>query len=138
MSTEKSGKITIDRFGKDHWSVFAYLETCAVDRNGVVGRDQMRCDSSRHPGLVGRYAATGLGNEKKYPTRLKDGEIQDHDDWDCFDDLEAAGLVTWEGTGANPVVGMTEAGIEMAGKLRGHKSKGGSFAMFDYKSEPSK
>lgn len=28
--------IPIEKFGKDHWSTFAYVETLAVENNGII------------------------------------------------------------------------------------------------------
>lgn len=85
------------RFGKDHWSTFAYIETRTVDHKGTIEHDHMRCDADRHPflALVGRRAlvSTVALAGRKYPTFAKGGEIEDHDDYDCLDDLRAAGLL---------------------------------------------
>ena len=32
------------QWGKDHWSVFAYLECCAVDNKGIINNQHMRCN----------------------------------------------------------------------------------------------
>lgn len=118
-------RITIDRFGKDHWSTFGYIEVRCVDHGGSPNRQHMRCCSVRHPGLA------HLRNVAP-PTRLKDGtEQQHHDDWDCADDLEAAGLIVVGGTGMFPIFKMTEEGTRVAGLLRAHKATGGSFGTFD-------
>lgn len=53
-----------------------------------------------------------------------------HDDWDCIEDLVAAGLVEWHGTGAQPVFRLTPEGERVAGLLRAHKQRGGVFAGF--------
>ncbi len=84
------------RFGHDHWSTFAYVETRTVDHRGTIDHDQMRCNSSRHP--VMRSAKTGFlaasGDGSRYPTQLAgDEELPGHDDYDCLDDLIAAGLL---------------------------------------------
>lgn len=91
--------IPMERFGKDHWSTFAYVETRAVDHKGTIEHDHMRCDADRHPllALAGRRTAVvGFGptGTTKYPTRVRGGEVADHDDYDCLDDLVAAGLLT--------------------------------------------
>lgn len=55
---------------------------------------------------------------------------EDHDDWDCLDDFEEAGLVNNIGTGANRVYRLTDLGRDVASRLRGHKGQGGSWANF--------
>ena len=120
--------VPVEKFGKDHWSVLAYLECCAVDNKGRLDVRRMRCDADRHPGLV-----NGLLDsvQQKYPTILAEGEeLIDHDDWDCVDDLEAAGFVEQLGTGINPVVKMTELGLKVIAAIRAHKAGGGNFALF--------
>jgi hypothetical protein len=87
------------RFGKDHWSTFAYVETRAVDHKGTIEHDHMRCDTDRHPmlALAGRRTSVvgfGMsGPSAKYPTFAKGEQIENHDDYDCLDDLVAAGLL---------------------------------------------
>lgn len=96
-------------FGKDHWSTLAYIETRIVDYRGILSPDHMRTDADRHPFMQAaktRQFGFPSGNTDKYPTKIKasyeagsDGkfgtlEIANHDDWDCIEDLIAAGLVT--------------------------------------------
>lgn len=133
METEKK-HVPIEKFGKDHWSTFAYAECRIVDNDGLPDLNHMRCDIDRHPGL-GR-ARWGGGDRKKYPTILRGGEkLDDHDDWDCIDDLVAAGLLTIHGTGIHPVWAMTEKGWQVAALLRQHKAKGKNFSEFHYTGE---
>jgi hypothetical protein len=124
-------KIEISKFGKDHWSTFAYIECRCVDNKGVPDRRHMRTDVDLHPGLAGcdpmSYRPPG-----KYPTRLKDGEVAGHDDWSCAEDLEREGLIEIGGTGINPVFKMTEKGEALAAKLRAHKAAGGTFGNFSH------
>lgn len=85
-----------EKFGKDHWSTFAYVETRIVDHRGTINHDHMRCDADRHPILRAskRAALFGMSAATKYPTRLVAGhQRRDHDDYDCLDDLIAAGLL---------------------------------------------
>jgi hypothetical protein len=97
--------VPLVRWGKDHWSTFAYVETRWVDHRGMLSHDQMRCDQARHPAF---YAAKrhvyANADGSRYPTRLKtettgdDGlwgsvNLPGHDDYDCLDDLIAAGLI---------------------------------------------
>ena len=100
-------RIPFDKFGKDHWSVFAYIETRVVDYHGQLEHDHLRANISRHPYLaIAGYRRSVMGptNGEKYPTRLKGVknesgtyetvQLFDHDDYDCIDDLVGAGLIT--------------------------------------------
>jgi hypothetical protein len=118
---------TIDLFGKDHWSTFAYIETLCVDNRGVPSREHMRCHAGRHPLQLG-----SAGDGSRYPTRLKDGStLANHDDWDCADDLETEGLIENVGSGVNPAYRMTDEGWRVGAKLREHKATGGVFHNFE-------
>jgi len=129
-ATPASGPIPMARWGKDHWSTLAYIETRIVDHKGVPNRDHMRTDASVHPGLTGS-AARVLGlSTRKYPTRLNDGAlVAAHDDWSCLDDAEAAGLLESGGTGIHPVYRLTPLGAQVCAALRLHKPNG-SFGTF--------
>jgi len=125
--------VPIAKFGKDHWSTFAYIETRCVDNQGTVELIRMRCNPKRHPGLAG---ASAMGESRKwepsYGTRLKEGVAAGHDDHDCADDLEAAGLLENIGTGINPAFRLTAEGWVAISLLRQHKAAGGMFATFNY------
>lgn len=130
------------KWGKDHWSLLAYVECVCVDKGGVIAFDKMRVNPETHPLL-----SSGPSRWKpEYCTRLAgffefeeraDTEkaiaagyaISGHDDWDCLDDLEAAGLVEVVSL-TQGWVKMTDSGQVMANKLRNHKSNGGKFANF--------
>jgi len=71
----------------------------------------------------------GMG-KSKYPTRYKGGELKDHDDWDCVDDLELVGLLENAGTGLNPVFKLTALGRMVAAQLRQHKMDKGTWQTF--------
>lgn len=129
MVREAGARVRPEAFGADHWSTFGYAECRVVDNQGELDREHMRCDPIRHPGLRGRCAHRL--QDVRFPTRLADGILlEDHDDYDCLDDLEKAGLLSIGGTGLRPIVSLTELGHEVAGKLRAHKAKGGRFATF--------
>lgn len=139
MKKKIQGPVPIADFGRDHWSTFAYVETLCVDKDGIPDRRRMRCHPQRHALLahLDRW-------DKKYGTRLK-GHMEDfpkvlpmHDDWDCIDDLIAAGLMRNKGTGINPVFQLTEWGLAIAAALRAHKVRGGTFSTFDHELEPKK
>jgi hypothetical protein len=76
--------------------------------------------------------SNGFGWKGEYGTRIKGGDIPDtqHDDIDCLDDLEEAGLLESIGTLINPCYKLTDKGFELAGQLRKHKSTGGNFSGF--------
>lgn len=147
--------IPVADFGKDHWSLLAYLESCVVDpadsrltpaRGGVstlpaktaqLNKERIRCNEQRHPfhrvntlvqwqpSYGTRLAGYWLPDGSKAPAR----QIRDHDDWDALNDLEAAGFAEVVNE-ANAIVRITDAGITMAGRLRAHKCGGGNFANF--------
>jgi hypothetical protein len=92
--------ITPDRFGKDHYSTLLYVETRAVDYKGLLDHEHMRCNGLRHPiMLLSKARSIAFGttqvDAREYPTWLAGGvEQADHDDYDCLDDLLAAGWLT--------------------------------------------
>lgn len=121
-----------EQWGKDHWSTFAYIAHWCVQYgekgfavSGRRHRRQMRVDSEIHP-----FLAHLPGHCP--PTILRAGTRERHDDYSCADDMEAAGLIRWEGTGANPVFYMTDLGLEVAAALNAHKTEGGTFATFHF------
>lgn len=107
--------VEVARFGKDHWSTFAYVETRIMDYKGVLDHDHMRCDEDRHMFMAGagkRAQMFGGGlSTKKYPTRLKKAtrvsgvwEVEekfDHDDYDCLLDAIGVGLLEVAMPGVN-------------------------------------
>ena len=100
--------VPMARWGKDHWTTFAYVETCWVDHRGMIDHDKMRCHRKRHPVFYAakrRCHAFGTDADgSKYATRLKteqpdaDGrwsvaELLGHDDYNCLDDAIREGLI---------------------------------------------
>jgi len=126
--------VSMAEWGKDHWSLLAHVETCCVDAKGELDHDRMRTNVRRHPGLAGpRVVISDRLHENKayrYPTRLRSGTEPEHDDWDCFYDLVAGGLIVDDGTGIHPLARMTPSGTRLAAEIRKHKSGGGSFFTF--------
>ena len=48
-------KYNMDLWGKDHWSVFAYIHDLCVNSLDNIGTPDLRriqCNLGRHPGLV--------------------------------------------------------------------------------------
>ena len=122
---------TIERWGRDHWSVLLYAETECVNSWHGIGRPDRRklyCDVNRHPGL---WDSLGNPRRETHPIRLVGDELlEDYDEWDCLDDLEEAGLLLIQGTGINVMLRMTDLGSKWAARVRKHKAQGGSFATF--------
>jgi len=117
--------IPMKKWGKDHWSVLAYIECRCVDNKGQIDRRHLRVDPKRHPDLA------HVEWDEDVPTILAKGEKKPkHDDIDCIEDLEKEGIVKWLGTGINPVFELTDFGLQISSNLRKHKSKGGNFASF--------
>jgi hypothetical protein len=100
--------VPLARWGKDHWTVLAYVEARAVDHRGMLSHDQMRCDRGRHQMFftAKRLPATmsAAADGARYPTRLKTPrpdaggrwgsvELPGHDDYDCLADTVREGLV---------------------------------------------
>ena len=138
-------KVPVTDYGKDHWSLLGYIETLCVEsiKKGVGEIDyrKMRVNEKAHPllwrnhdfpwqpgsgtRLAGYFLGTKLGDKRVDELR----RLDDHDDVDCLDDLEAAGLVEILSL-VNGFVRMTDKGREIAGRLRAHKSRGGFFSNF--------
>lgn len=116
------GAVRPENWGKDHFSTLLYLETRIVDYSGVVRGEQMRARDS------------------SYSCRLRSGEKKNHGDYDCIEDMIAAGLVIGggrnkfsdyeRGKGPNPNLEpfkpfkLTEKGWRLAHLLRRWKGGG--------------
>lgn len=129
--------ISMDLWGKDHWSTFAYFETRVVDYRGKIHNEHMRCNARLH--RIFAHRGSGVAG-KEYPTRLKHNvEYQDrHDDWSCAEDMVAMGLIHLHYKepkvpgmgGGEAVVELTELGKDIGSQLRQWKSGGNNFAQF--------
>lgn len=143
MPNTTTAPVPMERFGKDHWSLLAYVETLVVDQQ-PIDRRRMRCNETTHPLLKGAHTPSGW--KPDYGTRLKGYfnaapeqkaslQLPEHDDWDCLEDLEAAGLLE-VATLTSGVVRLTPEGRRLANLLREHKEQGGVFATFDPSGTP--
>jgi hypothetical protein len=144
MQTLKS--VPVELFGKDHYSLLAYIETRCVDHDGILDHRHMRCNVETHPLQYRAVIATIQQWNPDWGTRLKgywkDDKTKDqalklphHDDWDCLDDLAAIGIVKIISM-VNGFVQMTDKGNKLVAQLRAFKTKGGEFADFDYQPDP--
>lgn len=144
--------VSVDKFGKDHWALLGYIETCCVEpRENKVNHDNMRTNPNRNLELG--FHKSRLGTEMKwkdeYSTRLRTfpwkstsktekakHRVAGHDDWDCLKDLERAGLARLISY-VNGFVQITDAGLAIAAEMRAHKAKGGYFSNFTPKMIPN-
>ena len=125
-------------WGKDHWSTLAYAESCSVDYDGKLDNRRMRTNLRLHRQLAGIEPSGAPQDGSKYPTRLKSGEINDHDDWSCLEDAANAGFIEIETQQINSKpfggdvarVKFTELGRSIVALLRKHKAAGGTFSNF--------
>lgn len=114
--------VTMDRWGTDHWSTFAYAET-TLEMGGYLDMRKMRMDGDT------------------YPSRLKGEELPSHNDLDCLFDAQDLHLLTisratqrnskGEVKAATYLVEFTDRGFELAHALRKHKAQGRNFREFD-------
>jgi len=125
-------------WGRNHWNLLAYVETRCVDYKGIVTCLHMRVHIDRHKDLIKNEAPIFTERaEKRLPTMLKDGvELSNHDDYDCIDDLIAAGLIKPLGRDVQfTVFSMTEQGWKAAHLLRQHRAALQEFETFTFEFE---
>lgn len=146
MSTVASVEmVPMERWGRDHWSLLAYVEDLCVNAPRSVGKmdhRRVRCNGQTHPLLD----VNGQPWRPSWGTRLQGFfefadrsdaaaaeaagvQLGAHDDWDALDDLAAAGLVEPISL-VNGFVTITEKGVRLAGEIRRHKAQGGQMAQF--------
>jgi hypothetical protein len=114
--------IPISQWSRDHWSLLGYV---AAMFDGELNRERMRCNHDKHPFMAHRG-----GWDDACSTRLREGFVIGHDDWDCMEDLESEGLVAIQSM-INCRVRLTEKGNQLAFRLREHKANGGTFSTFN-------
>lgn len=133
---KKRPHVPIDKFGKDHWSLLAYIGTVVIDRSGIMEGPKLR--TNKRPGIEKHFTAEAKWRPE-WGTRLKGYFkntndktlcLSDHDDIDCCEDMEAEGLITL-GTMVSCFVQLTEKGREFLHALYRYKEDGGSFANFE-------
>jgi hypothetical protein len=144
MNQPVATAIPMDRWSKDHWSLLLYIEDLCVngkDGVGTIRRNRMRANEVTHPllahGLTWKPSnGTRLKGyfqlENRYDTAVAEAQgvqVLAHDDWDCLDDLDEAGLVEILSL-ANGYVRMTPAGLDLTAELRAHAAGGGQCATF--------
>lgn len=145
--------VPIAEWGQDHWSTFAYAETCAVDKpaagyqpyTGKLNLDKLRRNPATHSEWIGKvHRMRGMVNDWKpeYGTRLKgfhkdpSKRLSDHDDWNCLFDMQCEKLLTVIDP-RKGVIRFTDRGVVLAQHVRAYKIRGGNFAAFPYEFSPS-
>ena len=138
-SLRANGFFPMKFWGKDHWSLLAYLFTVAVDNKSEVNYNKLRINNNKRP-PIGRFFTSW---QDSYSTRLSgywhngvanpNLQIIGHDDVDCMQDMEAEGVIVC-GTYTSGIFRLTDKGIALANELMTYKVKGGNFADF----KPSK
>mgnify|MGYP001563230289 CR=1 FL=1 len=134
-----TGHVHLKDWGKDHWSTFAYAVACVTGEDGKLENSRMRTNSRIHRELVFVTPFGTLVDGASYPTILKLGKLERHDDWSCLEDAVAAGLLNVFYARTNDKmfgcceakVEMTTAGWEIARKLAEHKASGKNFSDFE-------
>ena len=123
ITNKPKKKIKVSDFGKDHWSLFAYVETRCVDYNGKLDRKHMREDGWEHPTRL-----KGYFEDKENPERTLKGSS----DLNCLKDLENEGFIRII-PNLPDTIELTEEGYKIIGLLRKHKCNGGEFEDFSLK-----
>ena len=111
-----------ERWSRDHWTTVAYAFTCLGSHGGTLDAAKMRtkkgAPSRGHRGHEQSAMMRLAFGDREYPTRLQ-GEVDlyKHDDWDCIEDAEVAGILVRGGSGAHPVITFTPAGLVLGAWL---------------------
>ena len=132
--------VPLTLFGKDHFSLLAFIDYLCTDYGGMVSdkhRRSFRTNLKRHPGY-GYFPSDPPKWKNEHGTRLKGWfdkkdpklQIKSHDDWDIVDDFEKAGILENKGSGLNPLFVLTPMGQALAALLRKHKQEGKNFSDF--------
>lgn len=129
--------VSLELWGKDHWSTLAYIETKLVDGDGYCLQFDPHMRQNRRTFRVLAEGAANVRNgvamSPEHGSRLADDTyLPWHDDWCCVQDMVEAGLFQpgeWEP--GFPLI-LTEKGLAFANALRNHKATGGTFSNFPH------
>jgi hypothetical protein len=140
--------ISVSDFGKDHWSLLGYVESRIHSNNigpntGELDKIHLRINPNGDYNMIATPFRGGLSErtwDSSYGTRLKgywneDGsvnpkkQVKSHDDINCLDDLESAGIIEVLSL-VNLYVKLTPEGVKIASSLREWKNKGNNYAEF--------
>jgi hypothetical protein len=130
--------VALEDFGRDHFSLLMYLESCVVDNpvpkmknTGRYALERLRCNPDRRPHKLGNRGARWLPTHGTrlfgFKEGIRDRQLPEHDDHDCLEDLEAAGMVS---TLPADAISLTPYGLAVAAKLREWKAAQQPLGMF--------
>lgn len=142
VSTQSVG---IRQFSKDHWSLLLMVALLCVEGNGIgtIKPQTMRCDPDRHPLLscnnpwkpeygtrLQSFFDEGKEKNADVDAMIEQGHLlTEHDDWDCLNDLEEAGLVEIISL-VNYTVRITQKGFTLSHLINQHKLNAGKLNNF--------
>ena len=108
--------VSPEAFGKDHNSLLIYCMIRSLDYQGNLDVNHLRRNPNKRD--VGTRK-TGLNAKGEYlfGTVAKDLTIPEHDDIDCLNDLQEAGLIHIFKTPVIPRVILTHQGFQKAMEL---------------------
>jgi len=129
-------KVSINQFGKNHWSLLAYIECRCVNHNGKLDHTHMRCNemthlefrTPNHPEWEVEDGTKLKGFDKNKVDTNK--FLIFHDDWNCLEDLEKEGFVKILSL-KEGIVKLMKKGLRESANLRHHKVSGGCFANYE-------
>lgn len=123
-------QISVDNWGKDHWSLLIFFETQVVDNKKQIDVQRIRINEKKRGFTNGNISSSW---KDSYGTIQKDGSIAaEHDDIDVMNELEAEGLCVNNFTEMNPIIELTEKGFAVVADIRKHKARGGNVKTFLY------
>lgn len=127
---ETQAIITPDIFGTQHWVMILRVEAWVTMNNGEIEKDRMRTNYNKRPPKPLKAIEW---DKLLMATRLNNGTlIDDHDDWDCLEDLINNDFVKVEVWKNKKLVSLTEKGFNTFIKLRKHRHEGNKLANFKY------
>lgn len=139
--------VKLKEFGKDHWSLLGYIESRVHSYNiapntGELDKNHLRINPDGDYGVIATpfkglfnrtwkdsYGSRLFGYWKDDKTTDPDKQINNHDDVNCLNDLEAAGLIEVLSL-VNFYIKLTKKGIKMASELREWKNGGNHYSGF--------
>ncbi len=115
-------------FGKQHWSLLAFIETQVVDKCFPLDYRRMSCNNKKRG--ISNGAPFSWDDDWSTENNKSEKLILGHDDIDCFEELEKEGFIKNEGTLLNMYPSITDKGWRACAELRKFKGNGGNYVDF--------